>query len=430
MPIEVTRVAIRSDSDLAEKAIRMVFARAPNHLDSVGAPQDTNRTSILRSWWIDKLGPTFSQRGPMDWVAMLQNNYSRLGILAFVIVFAGSFAGCGGSGSKIKTTVGGGPGTFVETKLVADQAGVAAKTDPNLKNAWGMSYSPAGAFWISDNGTGVSTLYDGSGTPQSLVVTIPAAGGGTVGPVTGQVFNSTADFALPGGGSTFFIFDSEDGLLTGWGGGGAATVVADRSASGAVYKGLALGSVGGANFLYAANFNSGSIDVFDKSYTLTKSFTDPGIPAGYAPFGIANLGGLLYVTYAKQDGAKHDDVAGAGNGFVDVFQMDGTLVSKLITHGSLNSPWGLAIAPSGFGNLAGALLVGNFGDGTIHAFDGASGASLGTLSTKSGSPITIPGLWGLMFGNGASAGPVTTLYFTAGPNGEANGLFGSITTSL
>jgi uncharacterized protein (TIGR03118 family) len=337
--------------------------------------------------------------------------------------------GCGGSGSSGGTNVTTYPGAFVENKLVSDTAGVATVTDPNLKNPWGLSYAPNGAFWVSDNTTGLSTLYNGSGAVQGLVVTIPAAGGGSNGPVSGQVYNSTSDFALPSGQSSAFIFDSEDGLLTAWGGGTAASIVADRSATGAVYKGLAMGTNGGANFLYAANFNSGKVDVFDKTYTLTSSFTDPNIPAGFAPFGIANFGGLLYVTYAKQDAAKHDDVAGPGNGYVDVFQTNGTLVTRLVSKGFLNSPWGLAIAPSGFGNVGGALLVGNFGDGKINAFNLTTGQSMGTLKTKAGAAIVIPGLWGLMYGNGGGAGPTSTLYFTSGPNQEADGLMGSITVS-
>jgi len=340
-----------------------------------------------------------------------------------------SVTGCGGSGSSSGTPVSSNAGAFVETKLVADTPGIATTTDPNLKNPWGMSYAPGGVFWVSDNTSGLSTLYDGTGKTQGLVVTIPAAGGGSNGPVSGQVYNSTSDFAIPGGGGAAFIFDSEDGLVTAWGGGASATTVADRSATGAVYKGLALATNGGANFLYAANFNSGSVDVFDKTYTLVNSFTDPNMAAGYAPFGIALLNNLLYVTYAKQNAAKHDDVAGPGNGYVDVFQTNGTLVKRLVSNGPLNAPWGLAIAPSGFGNLGGALLVGNFGDGTIHAFNATTGLAMGVLQTKTGATITIPGLWGLMYGNGASGGPTSSLYFTAGPNQEANGLMGTITVS-
>jgi uncharacterized protein (TIGR03118 family) len=310
------------------------------------------------------------------------------------------------------------------SKLVADTAGAATVTDPNLKNPWGVSFAPGGAFWVSDNGSGLSTLYDGAGHPQSLVVTIPAAGGGPNGPVSGQVYNATADF-----GGAVFIFDSEDGLITAWSSGTSAVTMADRSGTGAVYKGLAMAQNAGSNFLYAANFNSGMVDVFDKTYALVNSFTDATIPSGFAPFGIANFNGLLYVTFAKQDGAKHDDVAGAGNGYVDVFLPNGTLVKRLASQGSLNSPWGLAMAPSGFGKFGGALLVGNFGDGTIHAFDPTSGASLGALQTSSGTSIVIDGLWALSFGNTSGGASASTLFFSAGPNHEANGLFGSISPS-
>jgi uncharacterized protein (TIGR03118 family) len=205
--------------------------------------------------------------------------------------------------------------------------------------------------------------------------------------------------------------------------------VSDQSGSGAVYKGLALASNGGSNFLYAANFNANSIDVFDTNFNLTSHFTDPGIPSGFAPFGIANFSGQLYVTFAKQDSAKHDDVAGAGNGYVDIFNPNGTLVQRLVSQGALNSPWGLAIAPSGFGTFGGALLVGNFGDGKINAYSATTGKSLGALDDSTGKAIAIPGLWGLIFGNGGSGGSTGTLYFTSGPNNEQDGLFGSIAPS-
>jgi uncharacterized protein (TIGR03118 family) len=333
--------------------------------------------------------------------------------------------GCGGSGGSGNGGTAS-AGTFVETKLVADKPGIAAVTDPNLVNPWGVSFSPTGAFWLSDNGTGLSTLYNGAGAIQPLVVAIPAAGGGTNGPVSGQVFNSTTSFSLPGSTPAAFIFDSEDGLITAWNGGTTAVTVADRSATGAVYKGLAMGVVSAANELFATNFNSGSIDVFDSSFNYLKSFTDATVPAGFAPFGIQNIQGQLYVTFAKQDAAKHDDVAGPGNGFVDVFQTDGTFSKRLVSNGVLNSPWGMAVAPAGFGKLGGDLLVGNFGDGLVHAFSLATGASMGTLQTSANQPLVVSGLWALIFGNGGQGGAANTLYFTAGPNQESDGLFGSI----
>ncbi len=330
--------------------------------------------------------------------------------------------GCAGSsGSRART--------FLQTNLVSDTAGVAAMTDANLKNAWGISFSPSGPFWISANGTGVSVVYDGTGATQLAPVVIPAAGGATNGPVTGQVYNGTTDFAIGGSGASVFIFDNEDGVLSAWNGGAGASVVSDQSATGAVYKGLAMASTGGANFLYAANFNAGTVDVFDKNFAKTSSFTDPNAPAGFAPFGIRNIGGQLFVTFAKQNAAKHDDVKGPGNGYVDIFDPNGTLVKRLISQGALNSPWGIAQAPAGFGHVGNALLIGNFGDGRINAYDISTGQFMETLNGGSGQPLVIDGLWALTFGNGGSGGDPNKLYFTAGPNGEADGLFGYLASS-
>src|SRR5579862_2977626 len=324
--------------------------------------------------------------------------------------------GCGGSGAGSGLTR-----KCTQTNLVSDTGG-ATTTDANLVNAWGVSFSPNGPFWISDNGTGVSTLYDGSGANQGLVVTIPAAGGGSNGPVSGQVFNGTAsDFVIPSHGQSLFIFDSEDGLITACNSVTTSFTVADRSGTGAVYKGLEMAQNGGANFLYATNFNAGAVDVYDSTFTYSTSFTDVTIPAGYGPFGIANIGGLLYVTYAKQDPAKHDDVAGPGNGYVDVFNPNGTLNKRLVSRGALNSPWGLALAPNSFGAFGGTLLVGNFGDGHINAYNISTGASMGSLNNSTGQPLVIDGLWAIVFGNGAGAGLTSTLYFTAGPGGESHG---------
>jgi uncharacterized protein (TIGR03118 family) len=339
------------------------------------------------------------------------------------IAFAAALVGCGGSGSTVNPNA---PGKFAVTKMVSDQPGVAAVTDPDLINPWGIAFSPTSPFWVSDNGTGLATLYNGAGAKQGLVVTIPTIGGGANGPVTGQVFNGTADFPLRGGGASHFLFSSEDGIISAWGAGGAATVGADRSASGAIYKGLAMAANGGANFLYATNFHANTVDVFDTTFTLVNSFTDPNVSAGFAPFGIANVGGLLYVTYAKQDATKEDDVSGAGNGFVDVFNPDGTLNRRLISHGPLNSPWGVALAPAGFGNVGGALLVGNFGDGRVNAFDPTTGHLMGSLKDDTGAPLQIDGLWALTPGNGGNGGTTDKIYFTAGPGGEAHGLLGSL----
>jgi uncharacterized protein (TIGR03118 family) len=326
-------------------------------------------------------------------------------------------------------------GIYSQTNLVSDIPGVALTTDPNLVNPWGMSDSAASPWWVSDNGTGLSTLYSGTGGIVSLVVTVPPPAGsppGTTSAPTGQVFNSTTDFKV-GGASSNFIFATEDGTISARTTGTTVTLEVDNSANGAVYKGLALGNNGTANFLYAANFNSGHIDVFNTNYapaTLAGNFTDSTLPAGYAPFDIANIGGVLYVTYALQDGAKHDDVAGPGNGYVDEFDTNGNFIKRLISNGPLNSPWGMALAPGNFGGFSNDLLVGNFGDGMINAFNPTTGALLGSLDDGSGNPIVDQGLWGLAFGNGSGSGPTNTLYFTAGIPGpdsvEDHGLFGDI----
>ena len=334
---------------------------------------------------------------------------------------------------------------FLQTNLVSDIAGVAPAGDTNLVNAWGMASSPTGPMWVADNHTGVSTLYANSGEPpaattQSLVVTIPSPTGGTPPAApTGIVFNSTTDFQVSSGTAgpapAIFIFDTEDGTVSGWNptvGAKNAILEVDNSASGAVYKGLALSNNADGNFLFATNFNSGKIDIFDKNFKpattfAANAFTDASIPANFAPFGIANIGGKLYVTYAMQDAAKHDDVAGPGNGFIDVYDTNGTLLQRLVSNGVLNSPWGLALAPANFGPFGSELLVGNFGDGRINAFDPSSGASLGAVTDAQNNPISITGLWGLRFGNGGAAGDPKTLFFTAGigsPTKESNGLFG------
>jgi uncharacterized protein (TIGR03118 family) len=315
---------------------------------------------------------------------------------------------------------------YVQTNLVSDIPGMAQNTDLNLVNPWGIASSATSPFWVSDNGTGVATLYNGAGTPQALVVTIPPPSGGTPPAApTGVVFNGGADF-----GGFRFIFATEDGTIAGWNGGTTATLQKDNSAAGAVYKGLAIGP----SNLYATNFHAGTIDVFDTNFDPVihaGSFTDPNLPAGFAPFGIQNLGGKLYVTYALQDAAGKDDVAGPGNGFVDVFDTNGNFLQRLVTQGALNSPWGLAMAPANFGEFSNYLLVGNFGDGRINAFDPVTGALIGPLTdSKTGDPIEIDGLWGLRFGNGGNGGEKDKLFFTAGIPGdgmiEDHGLFGSI----
>jgi uncharacterized protein (TIGR03118 family) len=323
---------------------------------------------------------------------------------------------------------------YIQRNLVSDIPGLASITDTNLVNPWGIAASATSPFWVSDNHSGLSTLYNSTGAVQKVVVTVPAAAGGTgPGSPTGIIFNSTTDFVVTSSTSNApakFIFATEDGTISGWASGTNAVLKAHNSSAKAVYKGLASGTAGSSNYLYAANFYAGTIDVFDGNFapaTLAGSFSDPSVPAGFTPFNVQNLGGKLYVTYAKQDDDKEDDVGGPGNGFVNIFDTNGNLQKRLISNGVLNSPWGLAIAPSGFGLFAGELLVGNFGDGQINAFDPETGLYIGSIKDPAGKPISIQGLWGLKFGNG---GNTNTLYFTAGIAGagsvEDHGLFGSI----
>lgn len=314
---------------------------------------------------------------------------------------------------------------LAQTNLVSDIPGLARYLDPNLTNPWGIAESGGSPFWIADNQTGLSTLYNTQGTPLSLVVTIPPPSGGAAPSApTGIVFNG--DPSAFGGAR--FIFSTEDGTIAAWSGGTSAALQVDNSLLGDVYKGLAGGLVGTDSFLYATDFTSGAIDVFDSTFvpvTLSGAFADPNLPAGYAPFGIRNIGGNLYVTYAVRNG--EDDLPGPGLGIVDVFDTGGNLLQRLINPGgALNAPWGLTLAPAGFAQFGGALLVGNFGDGTINAFDPVTGALLGTLTDIHGNPIVNEGLWALQFGNGGPGGLPNVLYLTAGLNDEENGLFAQI----
>jgi uncharacterized protein (TIGR03118 family) len=316
----------------------------------------------------------------------------------------------------------------VQTALLADQASAsAAHVDPKLINPWGLTYGPQTYFWGANNGSGTSTVYDGTGalmpTPP-LVVTIPPAAGGSQGSPTGLVSNSTTAFN-----GDKFIFASLDGTVSGWASGASATLRMDNSASGAAYTGLAIGNVGSANYLYAANFAAGTVDVLDASYAHSNlgssAFKDPTLPAGYSPFNIQALGGLLYVAYAQHLPSINVGISGTGLGYVSVFNMNGSFAKRLVSQGWLDAPWGLALAPSGLAGFAGALLVGNFGDGRISAYDSGTGAPLGQLVDVSGTPVVIDGLWALAFGNGSKAGSTDLLYFTAGPQGGTHGLFGS-----
>lgn len=319
--------------------------------------------------------------------------------------------------------------SYVQTNLVSNLPGVAQLQDTNLVNPWGISFSATSPFWISDNGSGLSTLYavtnDVTGAPhvakQGLEVAIPGAGA-----PTGQLFNST-----PGFHGDLFIFAGEDGTISGWRGalGTAAELLVSRT--NAVYKGITLVTNMGAPRLLLANFREGTVDVYDTNLNLTQ-FSDPKAPAGYAPFNVQNLDGLVIVTFAKQDDAKHDDVAGEGHGLIDVFNLRTGKFHRFATGSdagghlkAINSPWGVALAPKSFGKHEDELLVGNFGSGTIMVFDG-DGDFRDFIEDSHDQPIAIEGLWGLAFGNGGKAGVPAALYFTAGLNGESDGLFGSI----
>ena len=341
---------------------------------------------------------------------------------------------CGGGGSGSNNPGTPSQSSFTATALVSDGAVAAPHTDPNLKNAWGVAFNPKGFAWVADNGTNVATLYDGNGVPQSLVVTIPDGKSGSASP-TGIVFNGTQSFTVTQNGKSgvaAFIFAGEGGTISAWApavGPTNAFTMYDDGTGGAVYKGLALAANNGNNFLYATDFHNNKIDVFDTSFTkvvMPGGFKDASIPAGFAPFGIQLIGSNLFVSYAKQDAALHDDVAGAGLGRVDVFDTAGNLKQHFATGAPLNAPWGMAQAPSNFGTLSGAILIGNFGDGTINAFDASSGKSMGPVNSANGSAIVEHGLWGIAFGNNLSNQPSTTLFFAAGPNDEADGVYGRI----
>ena len=378
----------------------------------------------------------------------------QLGAAAVIAVAASSIAIAGDHDSR------GERDAYAVTRLVANLAGRAAMQDPILQNAWGVAFSPAGSpFWVNDNATGCSTLYDGTGVKvTALQVSIPLPGNfvpasscqpkdpnkppnpAPAAP-TGIVWNPAASFLVPGTKiPAVFIFSTEDGTISAWAGGlnpaENAVLAADESSSGAVYKALAFAVNAKGAFLFAADFHNGTVDVFgpngaDGMFTkviLDGDFADPELPSGYAPFNIVNIDGDLFVTYAKQNGEKHDDVAGPGHGFVDVFDTDGHLIRRFDSRGLLNSPWGIARASFAFGPFSGKILIGNFGDGRINVFNN-DGTFVDQLEDVHGRPLVIDGLWTLTLGGGRGSSP-DTLYFTAGPDHEANGLFGTITLAV
>ena len=322
---------------------------------------------------------------------------------------------------------------YQQTNLVSDVPGLAQFPDPDLVNPWGLAASSASPWWVADNGTGLSTLYKGDGTKQGLVVTVATPPGDTdPATPTGIVFNGSSDFTLTDDTTSAarFIFVTEDGTISGWRSGTQSILKVNNSGL-AIYKGVTIAQGGGANLLYVANFFTGSVDVFDTNYapvTLAAgAFTDPTLPEGFAPFNVQNINGNVYVAFAKQDEEKEDEVAGRKLGYVDVFDGNGNLLQR-IEHGPwMNAPWGLAMAPADFGKSSNMLLVGMFGSGQIATFDPVTGDFEGLLRDRHGKPIQIDGLWALQFGNGGSAGPTNTLFFTAGIDDEAHGLFGTVT---
>jgi uncharacterized protein (TIGR03118 family) len=326
---------------------------------------------------------------------------------------------------------------YQRTDLTADNSSTspAPNIDPNLVNPWGMARSSGSPWWISDNGTSLSTLYDSTGLPKSLVVSIPAPNGQPGGTPTGTVFNYTGAFEVGPGQSAIFLFATEDGTISGWNPGANATnaILKVNHSGNAVYKGLALATTAQGPRLYATNFQTGGVEVFEGHFhpvRVVGGFLDPNLPPNYAPFGIQNVGGNIVVTFAHRKPGSLDEDHGAGLGFVDVFDTSGRLLLRLQHGPFLNAPWGIAQAPGDFGPFSHRLLIGNFGDGWIHAFNAVSGKLEGTFLDQNGAPIAIGGLWGLSFGGeNANSGLATELFFTAGANDEADGIFGKITAT-
>jgi uncharacterized protein (TIGR03118 family) len=315
--------------------------------------------------------------------------------------------------------------SYRQTNLLSDGFVAAPNVNPNLQNPWGIAASPTGPIWIADNGTGLTSVVKGDGTQQLPDIAVPGAPSGIVFNPTDGFMVSNSDTSAP----SVFLFATEGGTLLGWNpnvDANTAIMVDDLSRSGAVFKGLAMATLPGGPVLYANDFASGRVMMFDRDFGSIGSFSDPNVPDRYAPFGIANLDGMLVVTFALREVNGTDDERGAGHGLVDLFAYDGTMIRRLVSHGELDSPWGLAIAPGGFGKFSNTLLVGNFGDGRIHGYNLHNGNSKGALEDDSGRPIVIDGLWGLMFGNGAFGTDTRSLYFTAGTDSEAHGLFGVI----
>jgi len=382
---------------------------------------------------------------------------AAVGVLCTVALAAcggGSGGGTLGSNAPAPMSADPPPATaFTDTALVSNNVGVVATTttiDAHLSNPWGIAVAPGLPFWIADNNSNLSTLYSGTGAVETqeitgstdVGITIPSSAANVPSNPTGQVYNGGGGFLVttPNGQETaLFIFDGEGGTIAAWAkdsGAAAVTAYDDGVANGAnhaVYKGLAIGTVSGATYLYATDLHNNKVDVFDTNFAkpaaMQGKFVDPNMPAGFVPFGIAAVDNQLYVTFAMQDQAMHDEVTGAGLGYVDAFDFNGNILNRVASGGVLNAPWGIAVAPAGFGSLAGDLLIGNFGDGTVNIFtpNGTSLAtSVGPLMVSNGGAVSIPGLWSLAFGNGDPDKPATTLFYTAGFANQTDGVFGSI----
>jgi uncharacterized protein (TIGR03118 family) len=343
---------------------------------------------------------------------------------------------------------GGKSSSFYTAHNLVSDGSVAADNpngpDANLVNAWGIAFNPYGPVWVADNGASVSTLYDGAGHIVPLVVAIPGPPNSEeAGAPTGIVFNGASflvptNFVVTNGtisGPSIFMFATEQGTIVGWSPNVDRTHAfnaVDNSASGAIYKGLALSAGGNGSLLYATDFHNRRVDVFDATFhpvQVSGGFTDSNIPSDFAPFGIQAINGDVYVTYAQQDADKVDDVHGRGLGYVDAYDANGNLLQRVAIRGFLNAPWGLTMAPAGFGQFANRLLVGNFGDGRVNAFDAATGRWVGTLSGSDRRPLQVDGLWGLSFGNGFFGQQIDSLYFTAGPADESHGVYGVISAT-
>ncbi|MBQ5964688.1 TIGR03118 family protein [Massilia sp. ZL223] len=357
------------------------------------------------------------------------------------LTLAAAAVSCGGGGGDdeemtVTPPVSTITSAYTATSLVTEATGGAPNTDAKLLNAWGIAFNPNGFVWVANEGSSTSTLYDGNGVPQTLVVAIPAGTPGAARP-TGIVFNGSQDFKVTQNGVTGaspFIFAGLGGTIAGWSPAvnlNNAVTTVDTGSNGAFYTGLAIGNSAGANYIYAPDFRRGGIDVYDTGFQKVTlpggGFVDPGLPPNYAPFGVQAVGDRVYVSYAQRGANGTDRVAGAGLGLINVFSTGGAFVGRLVTTGGvLNAPWGMAIAPADFGDFSNMLLVANRGDGKINAFSPHDGKLIGTLMRSDRTPIVIDGLYGIAFGNGIQAQPRNALFFTAGPGNGTRGLYGRI----